>query len=67
MENFCKICIDNNDNIAYNRGINKRKDNMTPEELKKLQAEHDKAMEAINAFNAQVKGLNDAIKDITGK
>lgn len=67
MENFCKISIDKDDIIAYNRGINKRKDNMTPEELKQLQAEHDKAMEAINAFNAQVKGLNDTIKDITGK
>lgn len=34
---------------------------MTPEELKKLEAEHKKAMEAINAFNQAAKGaLNEA-------
>lgn len=50
------ITIDNVDNIEYNRGINiKRKDVMTPEELKKLEEEHKKAMEAINAFNKEAK------------
>jgi hypothetical protein len=28
---------------------------MTPEELKKLEEEHKKAMEAINAFNKEAK------------
>ena len=40
---------------------------MTPEELKKLEEEHKKAMEAINAFNKQAKELNKTISGITGK
>lgn len=60
--------IDNVDNIDYNRGINiKRKDNMSPEELKKLEEEHKKAMEAINAFNKEVKGLTNTINEGLGK
>ena len=34
---------------------------MTPEELKKLEAEHKKAMEGIEAMN---KALKQAIKDV---
>lgn len=40
---------------------------MTPEELKKLDEEHKKAMEAINAFNKEAKELNKTISGITGK
>lgn len=39
---------------------------MTPEEMKKLQAEHDKAMEAINAFNKAMNEGLDATKDYLG-
>lgn len=59
--------IDNVDNIDYNRGINiKRKDVMTPEELKKLEEEHKKAMEAINAFNKEAKSAIDLGKKNLG-
>lgn len=59
--------IDNVDNINYNRGINiKRKDGMTPEELKKLEEEHKKAMEAINAFNKEAKSAIDLGKKNLG-
>lgn len=40
---------------------------MTPEELKNLEAEHKKAMEAISAFNKEAKELNKTISGITGK
>ena len=40
---------------------------MTPEELKNLEKEHKKAMEAINAFNKEAKELNKTISGITGK
>lgn len=40
---------------------------MTPEELKKLQEEHDKAIEALNAFNKEAKGLENTINQITGR
>jgi predicted nucleic acid-binding Zn-ribbon protein len=40
---------------------------MSPEELKKLEEEHKKAMEAINAFNTEAKELNKTISGITGK
>lgn len=40
---------------------------MTPEELKKLEEEHKKAMEAINAFNKEVKGLTNTINEGLGK
>lgn len=40
---------------------------MTPEELKKLEAEHKKAMEAMAAFNKEAKDLSKTIKGITGK
>lgn len=39
---------------------------MTPDELKKLEAEQKKAMEAINAFNKEAKGLEKTINKITG-
>jgi hypothetical protein len=39
---------------------------MTPEELKKLEEEHKKAMEAINAFNKEAKGAIDLGKDMMG-
>lgn len=40
---------------------------MTPEELKKLEAEHKKAMEAIAAFNKEAKGLTGTINETLGK
>lgn len=40
---------------------------MTPKELKKLEEEHKKAMEAIEAFNKEAKGLNNTINGIMGK
>lgn len=40
---------------------------MDKEELRKLEEEHRKAMEAINAFNKEAKGLEKTIKGITGK
>lgn len=40
---------------------------MTPEELKKLEESHKKAMEAIEAFNKEARGLNNTINDILGK
>ena len=39
---------------------------MTPEELKKLEEEHKKAMEAINAFNKEVKSAIDLGKKNLG-
>lgn len=36
-------------------------------ELQNLEAEHKKAMEAIDAFNKEAKGLTKAINDIIGK
>lgn len=39
---------------------------MTPEELKQLQAEHDKAMEGIKAFNDALKDDVEAMKDYIG-
>ena len=75
VENSVEMCktllnitIDNVDNIDYNRGINiKRKESkMTPEELKKLEEEHKKAMEAINAFNKEAKSAIDLGKKNLG-
>ena len=40
---------------------------MKPEELKQLEEEHKKAMEAMEAFNKEAKGLNKSINDILGK
>ena len=40
---------------------------MTPEELKKLEAEHKKAMEAINDFNKEAKSLTKTINEGLGK
>lgn len=39
---------------------------MTPEELKKLEEEHKKAMEAINAFNKEAKSAIKSGKDALG-
>lgn len=39
---------------------------MNKDELAKLQAEHDKAMEGIKAFNDAMKGNIDAMKDYIG-
>lgn len=51
-----KIYIDIVVFVVYNRSIiNKKGVKMTPEELKKLEEEHKKAMEAINAFNKEAK------------
>lgn len=55
--------IDNVDNMDYNRSIINERNNMTPEELKKLEEEHKKAMEAINAFN---KAAKDAVQEGKG-
>lgn len=40
---------------------------MTPEELKKMEEAHKKAMEAMEAFNKEARGLNNTINDILGK
>ena len=40
---------------------------MNQEELRKLEEEHKKAMEAIKAFNKQAKGLTDTINEGLGK
>lgn len=40
---------------------------MTPEELKKLEDEHKKAMEAMAAFNKEARELSKTISGITGK
>jgi hypothetical protein len=57
VENFVKIYIDIVVFVVYNRSIlNKKGVKMTPEEeLKKLEEEHKKAMEAIEAFNKEAK------------
>lgn len=39
---------------------------MTPEELKKLEAEHKKAMEGIEALNKAMKDNVKAMKDYIG-
>lgn len=39
---------------------------MTPEELKKLEEEHKKAMEALNAFNQEAKSAIDLGKKKIG-
>lgn len=39
---------------------------MRPEELKKLEAEQKKAMEALNAFNKEARGAVDLGKDMLG-
>ena len=39
---------------------------MTPEELKKLEEEHKKAMEALNAFNKEAKSAIDLGKKNLG-
>ena len=39
---------------------------MTPEEIK-MQEAHKKAMEAMEAFNKEAKGLTNTINDILGK
>lgn len=40
---------------------------MTPEELKKMEEAHKKAMEAMEAFNKEARGLSNTINDILGK
>lgn len=39
---------------------------MTPQELKKLEEEHKKAMEGINAFNKAMKEAIDSVNDYIG-
>lgn len=39
---------------------------MSPEELKKLEAEQKKAMEALNAFNKEARGALDMGKEMLG-
>lgn len=39
---------------------------MTPQELKKLEEEHKKAMEGINAFNKAMKEGLDSVTDYIG-
>lgn len=66
---LCKI-VNNIDNVnisVYNRGmINKKGAKMTPQELKKLEEEHKKAMEGINAFNKAMKEGIDSVNDYIG-
>ena len=60
--------VDNVVFVVYNRGINIKKGvKMTPQELKKLEEEHKKAMESIKAFNEQAKGLTNTINETLGK
>ena len=40
---------------------------ITGNALKKLQKEHEKAMEAIRAFTKEAKGLENAIDSLQGK
>lgn len=40
---------------------------MTPEEMKKLEEEQKKAMEALNAFNKEAKGLENTINKTLGR
>lgn len=40
---------------------------MNKDELAKLQKEHEKAMEAIKAFNKEARGLNSVINKTLGK
>lgn len=40
---------------------------MDKEELRKLEEEHRKAMEAMKAFNKEAKGLGKTIEGILGK
>lgn len=40
---------------------------MEPNQIKQLEEEHKKAMEAINAFNNEAKGLSSTINSILGK
>lgn len=40
---------------------------MTPEELKTLEEAHKKAMEAMQAFNKEAKGLTNTINKTLGK
>ena len=40
---------------------------MDKEELKKLEEEHKKAMEAMSVFNKEAKGLGKTINSILGK
>lgn len=54
-----KIGIDKNDNIAYNRGINKRKGYM--KESDKLRKENDKLQVQVEG---QLNDINKQIKDI---
>lgn len=64
------MLINNIDNInisRYNRDIvNKKGSKMTPQELKKLEEEHKKAMEGINAFNKTMKEAIDSVNDYIG-
>lgn len=39
---------------------------MSPEELKKLEAEQKKAMEALNAFNKEARGALNMSKEMLG-
>lgn len=39
---------------------------MTPEELKKLEEAHKKAMEALNAFNKEARDVIDMGKEMLG-
>ena len=40
---------------------------MKPEELQNLEAAQKQAMEAINAFNKEAKGLEQSINNILGR
>lgn len=40
---------------------------MTPEEMKKLEEAQKKAMEALNAFNKEAKGLENTINNTLGR
>ena len=70
VENFVKLFINNIDNVnisRYNRDIiNRKGSKMTPQELKKLEEEHKKAMEGINAFNKAMKEGLDSVTDYIG-
>lgn len=66
MENFIVNIVDNVNIREYNRDILTERNNMTPQELKQLEEEHRKAMEAINAFNKEAKGAIKTGKEMMG-
>ena len=66
MDKFIINIVDIINIREYNRGIITERTNMTPQELKQLEEEHRKAMEAINAFNKEAKCAIKTGKEMMG-